>query len=127
MAVTKLENKIPKNGNILKEFSQQYIRTDLPEIKIGDLVKINTKVDAGSQKRSQSQTGVIIAQHKDELNTTLTLRRISKGFGMEFIFIVNSPKILSIEIIKRASVKRAKLYYLRERQGKKARLKPAKV
>jgi large subunit ribosomal protein L19 len=127
MAMTQVKNRAPKNGTILKDFTNQYLRTDLPETRIGDLVKINTKVDAGSQKRAQSQTGVIIAQHKDQLNTTLTLRRVSKGFGMEFIFIVNSPKILSIEIIKRASVKRAKLYYLRERQGKKARLKPAKV
>lgn len=127
MAMTQVKNKAPKNGTILAEFANQYMRNDLPETRIGDLVKINTKVDAGSQKRAQSQTGVIIAQHKDQLNTTLTLRRVSKGFGMEFIFIVNSPKILSIEIIKRASVKRSKLYYLRERQGKKARLKPAKV
>ena len=108
---------------ILTEFSEQYINNELPKVQVGDLIQIKQKVDVDSQKKAQSHTGVIIAKNNSGLNTTITVRKVSKGFGMEFIYTLNSPKILSIEILKQAKVRRSKLYYLRKRQGKSARLK----
>lgn len=98
-------------------------RTDLPEFGPGDLVRISFKVVEGGKERAQSFEGVVIRRAHGGLRETVTLRKTSYGVGVERIFPLHSPMIDKIEVIRRGAVRRAKLYYLRERTGKSARIR----
>lgn len=109
--------------DILKSIEQEQLRNDLPKIDIGDYVKVHLKVKEGNRERIQVFEGTVIAKKGEGLKETFTVRRISYGVGVERILPVNSPKIDKIEVIRHGKVRRAKLYYLRDRVGKAAKVK----
>lgn len=109
--------------DILKSIEQEQLRNDLPKISIGDYVKVHLKVKEGNRERIQVFEGTVIAKKGEGLKETFTVRRISYGVGVERILPVNSPKIDKIEVIRHGKIRRAKLYYLRDRVGKAAKVK----
>jgi large subunit ribosomal protein L19 len=109
--------------DIIKSIEQEQLKKDLPELNVGDTVKIHLKVKEGTRERLQVFEGTIIGRKGDGLTETFTVRRVSYGVGVERIFPVHSPKIDHIEISRKGKVRRAKLYYLRERVGKAAKVK----
>jgi len=109
--------------DIIRAIEQEGMKKNLPNLKIGDYVRVNVKVKEGNRERIQSFEGTIIAMRSGGIRKTITVRRVSYGIGVERVLPVHSPKVDSIEILRRGKVRRAKLYYLRERVGKKARVK----
>lgn len=99
-------------------------KQDLPEISIGDTVKVGILIQEGNKERVQPYEGTVIAQHRAGVHTTVTVRRVFQGVGVERVFVIHSPLIKNIEILRRAKVRKAKLYYLRDRIGKGTRLTP---
>jgi len=111
-----------------KKFNQSFLKKDLPDIRPGDTVKIYQKVKLGKQERIQVFEGEVLARkHGKGISSTITVRKVVSGIGVEKIFPLHSPVIEKIEVVKRGKVKRAKLYYLREAKGKKARLKSVEI
>lgn len=109
--------------DLVKVLAEQQIKTDLPELKIGDTVKVHAKIKEGNRERIQIFEGTIIAMKHSGINKTVTVRRISYGVGVEKTFPVHSPNIAKFEVIRHGKVRRAKLYYLRGRVGKAAKVK----
>ncbi|MBE7013550.1 MAG: 50S ribosomal protein L19 [Ruminococcaceae bacterium] len=109
--------------NVIESITQEQIRTDLPELLIGDTVKVHVKIKEGTRERIQLFEGTVISKKHGGINETFTVRRISYGVGVERTFPVNSPKIAKIEVVRHGKVRRAKLYYLRDRVGKAAKVK----
>lgn len=109
--------------DIIKEIEREQLRNDLPEINIGDTVRVYVKVVEGNRERLQAFEGIIIQKNNGSNRETFTVRRVSYGIGIERTFPVHSPKIDHIEIVRRGKVRRAKLYYLRDRVGKAAKVK----
>lgn len=109
--------------NIIDSITKNQIRTDLPELLIGDTVKVHVKVKEGTRERIQVYEGTIISKKHGGISETVTVRRISFGVGVERVFPVNSPNIDKIEVVRKGKVRRAKLYYLRDRVGKAAKVK----
>ena len=109
--------------DLIKILSEQYMNPELPELNVGDTVRITVRVKEGSRERNQAFEGTIIAKKHGGINETITVRRISYGVGCEKVFPVHSPSIVSVETVRRGKVRRAKLYYLRERVGKRAKVK----
>jgi large subunit ribosomal protein L19 len=107
----------------IKDIESYFLKENLPVLKIGDNVKIGVKIIEGSRERVQFYEGTIIAKKNSLINTTITVRKILQGIGIERIFLLNSPKIDSIEVLRSSKVRRAKLYYLRNLRGKASRLK----
>ncbi len=112
--------------NIIDTIEKEGMRTDLPEIAIGDQVKVFVKVIEGNRERLQSYEGIVIAMKNGGIRETFTVRRVTYGVGVERTFPLHSPKIDHIEVVRHGKVRRAKLYYLRERTGKAAKLKETK-
>lgn len=108
--------------DLIKYVEQKQIRTDLPKIEIGDLLKVYLKVKEGNRERLQVFEGYLIARQGGGVSETITVRRISYGVGVERILPLNSPNIDHIEKVRSGKVRRAKLYYLRDRVGKAARI-----
>jgi large subunit ribosomal protein L19 len=106
---------------------QSYLRSDIPEFRPGDTVKVHVRVVEGSRERVQVFQGVVIARQHGGLRETFTVRKISFGVGVERTFPVHSPSIARLEVVSRGQVRRAKLYYLRELRGKKARIKERRI
>lgn len=98
-------------------------RDDLPEFEAGDTINVHVRVVEGEKERIQQYQGVVIAFKGSGSRRTFTVRKVSNGVGVERVFPINSPKLAKIEVVRRGSVRRAKLYYLRERVGKSARIK----
>jgi len=111
---------------LLRSIEQEQLRTDIPEFHIGDTVRVFVKVVEGNRERLQAFEGTVIARKNSGLRETFTVRRISYGVGVERIFPVHSPRVDKLEIIRRGRVRRAKLYYLRGRTGKAAKVKEQK-
>ncbi len=109
--------------DILKSIENEQIRTDLPKLEIGDFIKVHAKIKEGNRERIQVFEGTVIALKGSGLKETFTVRRVSYGVGVERIFPVNSPRIDHIEVVRKGVVRRAKLYYLRDRVGKAAKVK----
>ena len=114
-------------SNIIDALEKEGMRTDLPQFNIGDTVKVWVKVVEGNRERLQGFEGVVIARKNGGIRETFTVRKISYGVGVERTFPFHSPKIDHIEIVRQGHVRRAKLYYLRERTGKSAKVKAAKI
>ena len=112
--------------NIIESLTSDQIRTDLPKFNIGDTVKVHVKIIEGTRERIQVFEGTVIAKKHGGIQETFTVRRVSYGVGVERTFPVNSPKIANIEITRHGKVRRAKLYYLRDRVGKATRVKEKK-
>ena len=109
--------------DLMKALTSQYMKHELPEMNIGDTVRVHVKIKEGSRERIQVFEGTIIAKKHGGIEETITVRRISYGVGCEKVFPVHSPSIVSLETIRRGKVRRAKLYYLRDRVGKAAKVK----
>ena len=114
-------------SNIIDALEKEGMRTDLPAFNIGDTVKVWVKVVEGNRERLQGYEGIVIARKNGGIRETFTVRKISYGVGVERTFPMHSPKIDHIDIVRRGEVRRAKLYYLRERTGKAAKVKEAKI
>lgn len=108
---------------IISSVEKPYLKENVIKIEVGDTVKIGMLIREGSKERVQFSEGVIISAHKAGLSSTITMRRIFQGIGVEKVYLVHSPRITSIQILRKSKVKQAKLYYLRERTGKATRLK----
>ena len=111
-------------GALLKVVEKPYYRSDIPEFRPGDTVRVTYKVKEGNRTRLQSFEGTVLKIKRNGLNTSFTVRKISHGVGVERIFPMHSPLIDKVEVTFRGKVRRAKIYYLRERRGKAARIKP---
>jgi large subunit ribosomal protein L19 len=109
--------------DIIKAVEQEQIRTDLPVLSIGDFVKVHLKVKEGNRERLQVFEGTVIAKKGAGLKETFTVRRVSYGVGVERILPVHSPKIDHIEVVRKGKIRRAKLYFLRDRVGKASKIK----
>ena len=108
---------------IKKNLERPFLKSKLPKIEIGDTLKIDVLIQEGNKERIQSSEGVVISMHKSNINTTITLRRLFQSIGIEKVYLIHSPRIKNITILRKSKVKRAKLYYLRNKIGKAARLK----
>ena len=113
-------------SEIIRSIEQKQLRTDLPKISIGDTVRVWVKVVEGSRERLQAFEGVVIAMRNGGIREAFTVRRVSYGIGVERTFPMHSPRVDHVEIIRSGKVRRAKLYYLRNLQGKAAKLKEIK-
>nr|YP_009395667.1 ribosomal protein L19 [Vertebrata isogona]ARW64597.1 ribosomal protein L19 [Vertebrata isogona] len=100
-----------------------YTKKNLPLIEIGDSIKIKKVIQEGNKERIQMSEGVVIGQNNSSINKTITIRKTIQNIGVERIYLIHSPQIINIEIIKKAKVRKSKLYYLRKRSGKSTRLK----
>ena len=108
---------------IIRKVEHNFMKMDLPILNIGDNVKIGVKIIEGNKERVQYYEGIIIAQKNSSINTTITVRKTFQGIGIERIFLLHSPKVDSINVLRSSKVRRAKLYYLRNLKGKASRLK----
>ena len=110
-------------NDIIRAVEQQQMKTDVPELRIGDTLKISVKVVEGQRERIQVFEGYLIAKKGGGLSETITVRRVSYGIGVERTFPIHSPRIDKIEVARHGQVRRSKIYYLRDRVGKAARIK----
>ena len=109
--------------DLVKVLSEKYMKSELPEMNVGDTVRVLVLVKEGNRERTQAFEGTIIAKKHGGINETITVRRISYGVGVEKVFPVHSPSIQTIETVRHGFVRRAKLYYLRDRVGKAAKIR----
>ena len=109
--------------DLVKTLSEQYMKPELPQMNVGDTVRVTVRVKEGNRERNQAFEGTIIAKKHGGINETITVRRISYNVGCEKVFPVHSPSIVSVDTVRRGKVRRAKLYYLRGKVGKKAKVK----
>jgi len=110
-------------SNLIKEFENDQLKKELPEIYVGDTVKVGVKITEGNKERVQPYEGVVIAKRHGGLNESITVRRIFQGIGVERVFMLHSPQVASLKVERRGKVRRAKLFYLRDRVGKATRVK----
>ena len=116
-------------SDIIQELEREQMKADLPELSPGDSVRVHTRVVEGNRERVQAFEGVVLAYRRRGLHSSLTVRRIASGEPVERVFPLHSPNIERIEVLRHGRVRRAKLYYLRQREGKAARIperRPAK-
>ena len=130
VAVEKKEKKLVSDttktlrvSNLIEEFESDQLKKELPEIYVGDTVKVGVKITEGNKERVQPYEGVVIAKRHGGLNKTITVRRIFQGIGVERVFMLHSPQVASLKVERRGKVRRAKLFYLRDRVGKATRVK----
>lgn len=109
--------------DLMKALTSQYMKPELPEMRVGDTVRVHQKITEGTRERIQVFEGTIIARKHGGIGETITVRRLSYGVGCEKVFPVHSPSIVKVETVRRGKVRRAKLYYLRDRVGKAAKVK----
>ena len=109
--------------DLVKALSSQYMKEELPEMRVGDTVRVHVRIKEGSRERIQVFEGTIIARKHGGIGETITVRRVSYGVGCEKVFPVHSPRIVLVETVRKGKVRRAKLYYLRDRFGKAAKVK----
>ena len=122
MNVYEGRRKFPRN-EIIRSIESAQLRTDIPEFRVGDTLRVQVKVVEGSRERLQAFEGVCIARRNGSCRETFTVRRTSYGIGVERTFPVHSPRVDSITVVRRGKVRRAKLYYLRSLSGKAAKIK----
>jgi len=130
MTVEKEEEKLVSEttkrnsvSTLIEEFENEQIKKELPEIYVGDTVKVGVKITEGNKERVQPYEGVVIAKRHGGINQTITVRRIFQGIGVERVFMLHSPQVASLKVERRGKVRRAKLFYLRDRVGKATRVK----
>ncbi len=110
-------------ANLINAFENEQLKKELPEIYVGDTVKVGVKITEGNKERVQPYEGVVIAKRHGGINQTITVRRIFQGIGVERVFMLHSPQVASLKVERRGKVRRAKLFYLRDRVGKATRVK----
>lgn len=111
------------NNPIIDELEKQFKKEELPQMNPGDTVKVFVRIVEGNKERTQAFEGTIIKEHGAGLNRTITVRKVFQGVGVERVFLIHSPRIDKIQVLRKGDVRRAKLYYLRERSGKATRIK----
>ena len=111
------------NLNLVNEITKEQMRSDLPELRPGQTVRVDVKIKEGEKERIQAYEGIVVKVQGSGIGQTFTVRKISSGVGVERTFPVHSPIIDKITVVRRGKVRRAKLYYLRQRSGKSAKLK----
>ncbi len=109
--------------DLMREVTQQYLKTDIPDFKGGDTVKVHVRLTEGEKERIQIFEGLVIARKHGGIAETFTVRKMSSGIGVERVFPLHSPNVAKIEVTRLGKVRRAKLYYIRSRRGKAARIK----
>ncbi|NLM62322.1 MAG: 50S ribosomal protein L19 [Clostridiales bacterium] len=109
--------------DLIQAVAQPYMKKEIPSFRIGDTVRVSVKVKEGNRERIQAFEGTVIARKHGGIQETFTVRRISYGIGVEKVFPLHSPTIVDITVVRRGKVRRAKLYYLRDRVGKQAKVK----
>lgn len=109
--------------DLIKALTNEQLKSEVPELNIGDTVKIHNRIKEGNRERIQMFEGTIIAKHGGGISETFTVRRVTYGVGVEKTFPVHSPNVEKVEITRRGKIRRAKLYYLRDRVGKSAKVK----
>lgn len=108
---------------IIDELEKPYMEKEVPDVNPGDTVKVFVRIVEGNKERIQAFEGTIIKKHGSGINKTITVRKVLQGVGVERVFLLHSPRIEKINVVRRGDVKRSKLYYLRERSGKATRIK----
>ena len=109
--------------NIINKIEQEQLKADVTPFNVGDTIKVHTRVIEGGKERIQIFQGIVIAKRGSGINEAFTVRKISYGEGVERVFPLHTPRIAKIEVVNRGKVRRAKLYYLRDRVGKSAKVK----
>lgn len=109
--------------DLIRAFEADQLKSDLPDIYVGDTVRVGVRISEGNKERIQPYEGVVIAKRHGGLHETITVRRIFQGVGVERVFMLHSPQVASIKVERRGKVRRAKLFYLRDRVGKATRVK----
>ncbi|MEW6534727.1 MAG: 50S ribosomal protein L19 [Candidatus Auribacterota bacterium] len=112
--------------DIIAKIEQEQCKAEIPDFNVGDTVRVHTKIIEGERERIQIFTGTVIARSGKKANETVTVRRVVYGEGVERVFPLHSPRVETIEVVRRGKVRRAKLYYLKEKVGKRARVKEMK-
>nr|YP_010850507.1 ribosomal protein L19 [Lophurella caespitosa]WGH13229.1 ribosomal protein L19 [Lophurella caespitosa] len=115
--------KLKQQNHLINKIQKIYIKDNIPQINVGDSIKIKKMIQEGNKERIQVSEGVVISQNNSQINQTITVRKTVQNIGVERIYLIHSPQILNIEVIKKSKVRRSKLYYLRNRSGKATRLK----
>jgi large subunit ribosomal protein L19 len=115
--------KAMKAQEIIRSIEAEQLKSDLPIIHVGDTIRVGVRIQEGGKERVQPYEGTVIAMRNGGINETITVRRVFQGVGVERVFLLHSPRVASIQIIRRGKARRAKLYYLRDRVGKATRLK----
>ncbi len=110
-------------ANIIEKLEAEALKTDIPDFAPGDTVVVQVRVKEGTRERLQAYEGVVVARRNRGLNSSFTVRKISHGEGVERVFPLHSPTVAEIKVKRRGAVRRAKLYYLRDRSGKSARIR----
>lgn len=108
---------------IIRSIEAEHLKDSLPTIHVGDRVRVGVKIQEGGKERVQPYEGTVIAKRHGGINETITVRRIFQGVGVERVFLLHSPLVANIKVLRRGKVRRAKLYYLRDRVGKATRIK----
>lgn len=111
-----------RQNQLIEKITASQLRDDIPEFRAGDTIRVHAKIVEGTRERIQIFQGVVIKRHGAGISATYTVRKISNGVGVERTFPVHSPRVAKIEVVRYGRVRRAKLYYLRERTGKSARI-----
>ena len=114
---------INTNSNTILSIEKSFKKNNLPSIEIGDSIKIGLIIQEGNKERVQTTDGVVISRNNNQLNTTITVRKVLQNIGVERVYLIHSPRITQIEVTRKSKVRRAKLYYLRYKSGKATRLK----
>nr|WCH56400.1 ribosomal protein L19 [Hypnea sp.] len=109
--------------NIIYDIENKFKKNNIPNIEVGDSVKIGVLIQEGNKERVQTSEGVVISKNNSNLNTTITIRKVLQNIGVEKVYLIHSPRITQIQITRKSKIRRAKLYYLRNRSGKATRLK----
>lgn len=112
-----------KSTKLMQEIEGEFLKKDLPDFRVGDTVNIHTRIIEGEKERIQLFTGIVIARRGSGLSETVALYRVSYGAGMERVFLIHSPRVAKIEVVKSGKVRKSKLYYLRGASGKAAKVK----
>nr|O78409.2 RecName: Full=Large ribosomal subunit protein bL19c; AltName: Full=50S ribosomal protein L19, chloroplastic [Guillardia theta] len=110
------------NKNLIQLVESNHSNKTLPQLQVGDTVRLGVSITEGNKERIQATEGVIISKSNCGINLTITIRRVLQGIGIERVYLLHSPKLKSIEILRKSKIRRAKLYYLRTRSGKATRL-----
>ena len=111
--------------DLIKALNEKQLQNDVPQVEVGDTVRVHVKVKEGARERVQVFEGTVIAKKHGGIEETFTVRRISYGIGVEKVFPLHAPSIEKVEVVRHGKVRRAKLYYLRDRVGKSAKIKEA--
>ena len=109
--------------DLIKAFTNEQLKKELPDVKVGDTIRVHNKIKEGTRERVQLFEGTVIAKHGGGISETFTVRRVAYGVGVEKTFPIHSPNVEKVDVIRHGKVRRAKLYYLRDRVGKASKVK----